>query len=86
MKFIYVSFSPVTGEVDYISVRNGVQNVKNEELTYQNTIWNNTATHNVVDTARTWVISPAEAYVNDKGHVEAVVIKSEPTVADLSTS
>nr|WP_325239448.1 hypothetical protein [uncultured Oscillibacter sp.] len=84
VKFIYVSFSPVTGEVDYISVRNGVQNVKNEELTYQNTIWNNTATHNVVDTARTWVISPAEAYVNDKGHVEAVVIKSEPTVADLS--
>ena len=84
VKFIYVSFSPVTGEVDYISVRNGVQNDKNEELTYQNTIWNNTATHNVVDTARTWDISPAEAYVNDKGHVEAVVIKSEPVVADLS--
>ena len=85
VKFIYVNFDGTTGEVDYISVRSDAQNVENAELAVQNTIWKNAATNtNSRDSALDWVISPAEAYVNDEGNVEAVVIKSEPTVADLS--
>ena len=84
VKFIYVSIAPGTGNVDYISVRSDAQSVSNEELAGQNTAWNNVATHGAIEGDRDWVISPAEAYVNEDGNVEAVVIKAEPAVADLS--
>ena len=84
VKFIYVNFDAVTGEVDYISVRKDAQNVENAELAHQNTLWSNVATNINSPSQIKWVVSPAEAYVNDEGNVEAVVIKSEPVVADLS--
>ena len=84
VKFIYVNFDGTTGEVDYISVRKDAQNVENDELKAQNLRWSNVATNITAPNNIKWVVSPAEAYVNDEGNVEAVVIKSEPTVADLS--
>ena len=59
--------------------KSGVQNVDYEDLCNYNKVWRNVGTN--VDN---YVISAAEAYVNDKGVVKAVVIKSDSSEADLS--
>ena len=83
VKFIYVNFDPITGNVDYVSVRKDAQTVENKELASYNSAWKNAAT-NVNANTMNWVVSPAEAYVNKDGNVAAVVIKNEPAAADLS--
>ncbi|WP_300819096.1 hypothetical protein, partial [uncultured Oscillibacter sp.] len=76
--FVYVSFDK-TGEVETIYFAKGRQDVLNTDLRDYNTAWRNVGTNN-----DDFVASTAEAYVNDKGRVDAVVIKTDSADADLS--
>ena len=76
--FIYVSFDK-TGELETIYFAKGRQDVLNADLRDYNTAWRNVGTNN-----DDFVASTAEAYVNDKGRVAAVVIKTDSADADLS--
>ncbi|WP_300751240.1 hypothetical protein, partial [uncultured Oscillibacter sp.] len=78
VKFIYVGFDPTNGEVDTISFMDGVQNVPYDELKQINRYWRNVGTND-----DSFVVSPAEAYVDKNGKVKAVVIKSDSAEASL---
>ncbi len=82
VKFIYVGFDSVTGEVEVINVVDGVQNVDYKELTQINRWWKNVGT-NTNANGGDYVASPAEAYVDKNGKVKAVVIKSDSAEANL---
>ena len=78
VKFIFVNFAQ-NGEVETIDFRSGPQNVEYNDLIRFNKDWRNNATN--VDN---FVVSAAEAYVNDKGEVKAVVVKTDSGEADTS--
>ena len=80
MKFIFVSFDAANGEVETIDFKDGVQNVDYQDLVRFNKYWKNIGTND----GQKFVLSAAEAYVDDKGLVKAVVIKSDSSEADLS--
>ncbi len=79
VKFIFVNFDGANGEVETIDFKDGVQNVDYQDLVRYNTTWRNVGTN--IDS---FVVSAAEAYVNNKGLVKAVVIKADSSEADLS--
>ena len=78
VKFVYVSFDS-TGEVESIYFADGKQDVDNVELRAYNSDWRNVGTNN-----DDFVATTAEAYVNEDGNVETVVIKTDSADADLS--
>ncbi len=78
VKFVYVSFDSA-GEVESIYFADGKQDVDNRELRTYNSDWRNVGTNN-----DDFVATTAEAYVNDSGNVETVVIKTDSADADLS--
>ena len=80
VKFIFVNFDAANGEVETIDFKSGVQNVDYQDLVRFNKYWKNIGTND----GQKFVLSAAEAYVNDKGLVKAVVIKSDSAEADLS--
>ena len=80
VKFIFVNFDAANGEVETIDFKNGVQNVDYTDLVRYNNTWKNIGTND----GQKFVLSAAEAYVNNKGVVKAVVVKADSSEADLS--
>nr|WP_326168617.1 hypothetical protein [uncultured Oscillibacter sp.] len=76
--FIFVDFDK-SGEIETINFIKGRQDIRHEDLSEYNKNWRNVGTNN-----DDFVASTAEAYVNDKGLVETVVIKTDSAEANLS--